>query len=80
MTVKPSMMFLIIKNPRLNIADFGKYHFDVDGESYYIIDPTNSLSTSVYDISPQYKDCLIVGNLYFQDTNKGKGWMPYKIQ
>jgi hypothetical protein len=71
---------LIIKNPQLNIVDFGKYHFDVDGETYYIIDPTNSLSTSVYDISPQYKDCLIVGNLYFHDANKEKGWMPYKIQ
>ncbi len=71
---------LIIKNPPLNTDGFGKCHFDVDGETFYIIDPTNSLSTSVYDVSPQYKDCLIVGNLYFADTNKGKGWMPYKIQ
>lgn len=71
---------LIIKNPSLNTDGFGKYHFDVDGETFYIIDPTNSLSISVYDVSPQYKDCLIVGNLYFADTNKGKGWMPYKIQ
>jgi len=71
---------LIIKNPPINTDGFGKYHFNVDGETFYIIDPTNSLSTSVYEISPQYKDCLIVGNVYFQDPNKGKGWMPYKIQ
>lgn len=71
---------VIIKNPGLDTTRFGKYHFDVDGETFYMVDPTNSLSTSVYDISPQYKDCLIVGNLYFQDTNKGKGWMPYRIE
>lgn len=71
---------LIMKNPPLNLASFGKYHFDIDGETFYIIDPTNSLSTSVYEVSPQYKDCLIVGNVYFQDANKGKGWMPYRIE
>ncbi|HII94760.1 MAG TPA: hypothetical protein HA367_03355 [Candidatus Methanofastidiosum sp.] len=71
---------IIIKNLAANKDNFGKYHFDVDGETFYILDPTNSLSTNAYEVSPQYKDCLIVGNLYFYDTNKGKGWMPYKIQ
>lgn len=71
---------LIIKNPPLDTANFGKYHLELDGETFYIIDPTNSLSTSVYEISPQYKDCFIVGNVYFQDPNKGKGWMPYRVE
>ncbi|HPC81371.1 MAG: hypothetical protein GX941_06120 [Candidatus Methanofastidiosa archaeon] len=71
---------LMIKNPLVNTDNFGKYHFDFDGETFYILDPTNSLSTNAYEVSPQYKDCLIIGNLYFQNTNRGKGWMPYRIE